>query len=389
LLVNRIIDAQFNENQNERATKKSRKCKRLAAFRFLGSKRRLIPKLDLVLRSNGIKNCSFGDFFAGSTAVSQYAKSAGFTVKATDILRASYILLRAFIQVNRVPRFFGLQNQIGKLSNGTCYERVLEYLENLPGEEGFIYNNYCPSGRFSESRFFFSDANGKKIDAIREKLADWHYNGKISDLEHDFLLASLLISASQCANTAGSFYAYLRKPDKRIDKQLKLPRLEVVQTILPHEVANMKAEEAVDIFKVDVMYLDPPYNKQQYAAHYHLLETIAWGDCPKLYGKNGIRPYAEKRSAFCSVQTAAKALSVILQKTRARHIILSYGMDGILGEEEIIRMLSSFGEVKIYEFSINSYQNHHTSSNRASERIYYASKNWTQTVGNHWSSPRY
>lgn len=324
---------------------------------------------------NGIRNCAFGDFFAGSTVVSQYAKSEGFTVKATDILRTSYILLRALIQINRIPQFHGLQNQIGSLSSGRCYERILEYLENLPGKERFIYSNYCPSGPFSKARSFFSDANGKKIDAVREKIADWHHDGQISNLEHDFLLASLLIGASQCANTAGSFYAYLRKPDKRINKRLTLPRLRVISAALPHEVANVTAEEAADIFRVNVLYLDPPYNKQQYAAHYHLLETIAWGDCPKLYGKNGIRPYAEKRSAFCSVQTAAKALSVILQKTKARHIILSYGKDGILGKEEIIRILSNFGEVKIYEFSINSYQNHHTSSNKACERMYYASKN--------------
>ncbi len=347
---------------------------KLAPFRFLGSKRRLIPKLDMVLKANRIRNGTFGDFFAGSTVVAQYAKFTGFTVKATDILRTSYVLLRALIQVNRIPRFHGLRNQTGNLNCSRRYERVLEYLGNLPGEEGFIYNHYCSSGRFSESRSFFSDTNGGRIDAIREKLRDWQSEGKISTLEHDFLLASLLIGASQCANTAGSFYAYLRKPDRRIDKQLILPRLSVIVAALPHEVANVPAEKAADVFRVNVLYLDPPYNKQQYAAHYHLLETIACGDHPELYGKHGIRPYEDKRSAFCSVHTAAQALTIILEKTKARHVILSYAKDGILKEEKIIQILSNFGEVKIYEFPINSYQNHHTSPNRVYERMYYASK---------------
>jgi len=374
MVAKRGSDRQFKVNPIEWVAGKPIKDSTLVAFRFLGSKRRVIPKLDTILKMNGVRNCTFGDFFAGSTAVSQYAKSARFTVKATDVLRTSYVLLRALIQVIRLPQFHGLRNQIKSAGDGARYERVLQYLENLPGKPGFIYDNYCPSGKSSRSRSFFSDANGKKIDAVREEIANWRWDGKITDLEHDFLLASLLISASRCANTAGSFYAYLRKPDKRISKQLKLPRLQVIDVARPHEVANMTAEEAADIFEVHALYLDPPYNKQQYAAHYHLLETIAWGDRPELYGRNGIRPYAEIRSAFCSVQTAAKALSTILRKTNARHVILSYGKNGILDEKEIIQILSNFGEVKIYEFSINSYQNHHTSSNRACERMYYASK---------------
>lgn len=361
-------------------------CKNLISLRFLGSKRRLLPKLDFILKENRIQNCTFGDFFAGSTVVSQFAKSAGFTVKATDILRTTYILLRALVQVNHMPRFEGLKGEIIQSNMDLHYNGILDHLEKLLGEEGFIYNNYCPSGRLSQSRAFFSDANGKKIDRIRREIIEWYRKGKISLLEHDFLLASLLIAASKCANTAGSFYAYLKKPDRRMNKPLKLPRLPVIESNLTHYVADKPAEQVVDLFNVEVLYLDPPYNKNQYAGHYHLLETIAWGDRPKLYGRNGIRPYSNKRSAFCYVEKAAKALTYIVTRSNARHIILSYGNEGIISHEEILRILSGIGKVKIYETQINSYQNHHTLSTRTTERMYYVSRSKVSAINYCWSS---
>ena len=40
----------------------------------------------------------------------------------------------------------------------------------------------------------------------------------------------------------------------------------------------------------DTVYLDPPYTKRQYAAYYHILETISLGDEPIVEGICGIRP---------------------------------------------------------------------------------------------------
>ena len=35
---------------------------------------------------------------------------------------------------------------------------------------------------------------------------------------------------------------------------------------------------------MDAVYADPPYTKRQYAAYYHILETIAAGDRPLISG---------------------------------------------------------------------------------------------------------
>lgn len=40
--------------------------------------------------------------------------------------------------------------------------------------------------------------------------------------------------------------------------------------------------------EADVVYLDPPYNRRDYGANYHVLETLARGDTPEVKGVTGL-----------------------------------------------------------------------------------------------------
>ena len=48
--------------------------------------------------------------------------------------------------------------------------------------------------------------------------------------------------------------------------------------------------------------MDPPYIKRQYAANYHILETIARGDYPVAQGKSGLRDWWDQHSKFVQRQ---------------------------------------------------------------------------------------
>ena len=53
---------------------------------------------------------------------------------------------------------------------------VCSYLANLKGTKGFIYKNYCLGGtknKTAEERQYFSDENGMRCDAIRQKIEEW------------------------------------------------------------------------------------------------------------------------------------------------------------------------------------------------------------------------
>ena len=69
---------------------------------------------------------------------------------------------------------------------------------------------------------YFSDENGKKIDAIRTKIETWKQEKFISKNQYFFLLASLLESADKVANTASVYGAYLKKIKKSAQPNLQL-----------------------------------------------------------------------------------------------------------------------------------------------------------------------
>ncbi|MCS6820663.1 MAG: hypothetical protein NZ551_02235 [Microscillaceae bacterium] len=55
---------------------------------------------------------------------------------------------------------------------------------------------------------YYSDKDGKKADAIRQKIERWYNNTQITENEYFFLLASLLESIDEVANTASVYGAF-------------------------------------------------------------------------------------------------------------------------------------------------------------------------------------
>jgi adenine-specific DNA-methyltransferase len=98
----------------------------------------------------------------------------------------------------------------------------------------------------------------------------------------------------------------------------------------------------------DVIYLDPPYTKRQYAAYYHVLETITAGDAPVVGGVTGLRPWEEKSSVFCYKREALKAMRSLIERMNAFRIFISYSSEGHMNRNELKDMGSAFGMVKVH-----------------------------------------
>jgi adenine-specific DNA-methyltransferase len=91
------------------------------------------------------------------------------------------------------------------------------------------------------------------------------------------------------------------------------------------------------------LYVDPPYNTRQYAGYYHVPELIARGwfeDEVKLRGKTGLIADAEQRSAWCSRRDAPNALRSLLAATGARHVLVSYNSEGVIGDKDLRAILA-------------------------------------------------
>lgn len=341
-------------------------------MRFIGNKESLSAKIyALLLKHHSIESHpkspqSFFDMFAGSASMGKFFKAKGFQVYSCDLLYFSFCLQKAYIQNNQIPTFQGLQSIIQSSQNLadslftndiSPYQKVLRFLDSLPLQQGFIYHHYAPSGskHLAQPRMYFSDENAAKIDAIRMQIETWKQKQSINENEYFILLATLIESLSFYANVAGVYAAFCKKWDKRALKPFKLKEIEILPSEIQHFCACGDSIEVLQKIKskqvLDILYLDPPYNHRQYAPNYHLIETIAKYDNPKIKGVAGLREWQHQKSAFCNAKTALIELEKITKFNNYKHLVLSYNNEGILQKAQIDEILNPLGKVIFESFA--------------------------------------
>jgi len=323
----------------------------------------------------------FCDLFAGTGIVGSYFKRRGYKIIANDIQYYSYVLNRHYIGNHKELNFAKLTKEITDLKSIDVKNRknfVCNYLSDLKGVKGFIYKNYCLGGTKNkeESRQYFSDENGMRCDSIRQKIESWKKEKLISDDEYYFLITSLVESIDKYANTASVYGAFLKKLKKTAQNSLILKPAELIINDQDHEVFNENINEVVEKVKGDILYLDPPYNQRQYATNYHMLETIAKYDNPKIHGKTGLREYQNQKSLYCSRTQVKKAFKDLILKARAKYIFLSYNNEGLmtLGDiQEIMSLRGKYGNfTKEYNrFKADKSENRSYTANKTVEYLHY------------------
>jgi len=349
---------------------------------FIGSKKSLLDFLEKsIYQIVGKKNFTFLDLFAWTGIVGQHFKAKWHKVIANDFLYFCYILNKNYIENNKILKFKNLENDIKELKNIPYKKRsefICNYLDNLELKEWFIYNNYCLGGTKNKKyqRLYFSDENGKKIDTIRQKIEEWKNKNKINENEYYFLLATLIENADKIANTASVYWAFLKKLKKSAQKTLTMQPAYFTIDNNNHKVYNENIEILIEKVEWDVLYLDPPYNTRQYIANYHLLETIARYDNPKIKGKTWLREYKNQKSKFSQKKEVLKAFENIIQKAKAKYIFVSYNNEGILTEEQIRNIMSKRGKYWVFKkeysrFKSDKTKNRNYKANSVIEYLHY------------------
>lgn len=351
-------------------------------MRYYGCKNRLLDFLNEGVKETGLNSgASFCDLFSGTTVVAQFFKKKGYAIITNDILEFSYALARAYIKNNRYPLFKGLKGSVEGV-NGSIENiiRVIEYLNNLPPIEDFIYKNYCPGGtkNSEHQRQYFSDENGKKIDAVRSKLQEWKMKELLSKDEFYILLTSLIEAVPYVANISGNYAAYLKCWDPRALKPLKLKIPAISASDNKNMTYKINANELIKKISCDILYMDPPYNQRQYAPNYFMLELIAEGwfseEEPQIYGKTGMRPYEQQKSAYCQKGYVKNVFSDLIANADTKFMLLSYNDEGLMSEGEIKNILSSRGRVKVFETGHRRYRSINqddTDRRTVKEKLYF------------------
>ncbi len=349
---------------------------------YIGSKLSLLEFLEESINKVVDRDCdTFCDLFAGTGIVGSYFKKKGYRVIANDIQYYSYILNRHYIGNHKELNFAKLTKEIPKLKNVEAEKRkdfVCGYLSNLRGVKGFIYKNYCLGGtkRKKVPRQYFSNENGMHCDAIRQKIESWKEQNLISDDEYYFLIATLVESVDKYANTASVYGAFLKKLKKTAQNSLVLKPAELIVNNQEHEVFNDDINKVVERINGDILYLDPPYNHRQYATNYHLLETIAKYDNPKIHGKTGLRDYEKQKSLYCSRSQVKNAFKDLILKAKTRYIFLSYNNEGLMTLDDVKEIMSLRGKYGYFtkehnRFKADKAENRNYKTNKTVEYLHY------------------
>lgn len=323
-------------------------------MRYIGNKENLIVDIYQILKERNINGTSFFDVFSGTSNVGKFFKKLGYQIYSNDLMYYSFVLQKCYLENNAEPIFEKLSSLIDFQSNdlfSTPLQNILIYLNNLKDYQGFIYENYTPQGTqyLEKPRMYFSNENGMFIDKVRHQIEQWKNNDLINDNEYYILIASLIETVPFYANISGTFGAFHKTWDKRALKLMYLRQPEIIINDCEHFVFNTNSKELMNI-QADIYYLDPPYNQRQYAPNYHLLETIAKYDNPKIKGVSGMRDYSQQKSKFCQVNYALDELAYMANNGQYRYFLLSYNNEGIMKQDEILEVLKPLGNVELVEF---------------------------------------
>jgi adenine-specific DNA-methyltransferase len=302
-------------------------------IKYIGSKRTLVPRLADII--SALRPASVLDLFSGTSRVGHALKRAGLRVLANDHNAYAAALARCYVQADRDDL----------LADAT---RLLEELQRLPGEPGYFTDTFCVKSRF------FQPKNGARVDAIREAIARKSLDPELEAV----LLVALMEAADRVDSTTGVQMAYLKDwaPRAHNDLELRLPE------ILPRArhgkgaAHQLDALAAASTLEADVAYLDPPYNQHKYLGNYHVWESLVLWDKPGVYGTACKRlDCRERTSAFNSKPEAPLAMQAVIDRVRARHLVVSFNNEGYFTRAAIEAMLRARGEVLVLEHDFPRY----------------------------------
>ena len=331
-------------------------------FRYIGSKSKIIEKVIFKIKSLAPEGSHVVDLMCGTATVSLRLREEGYKVTAIDVMTYSYHHANVALFLSSPPSFKDAKDFIKKyykdvptLFPPSAYEKVLSALEYVPPRKGYFWKEFSSEGDPSDTdkpRNYFSPHNAKKIDAIRLHIKKLKSESKISDIEHSLLLHDLIMSANDVANISGTYGHYLSKLMGRAKDpmHLKPTIFNVTRNHLEHSVLRGYAEDLAGQISADLCYIDPPYMKRQYAANYHILETIAREDEPKAVGVSGLRPWRDQYSNFCTKTKIRNSFEKIFLDMDCNDYLINYSQDGLLGLDDLKNFFTNFGRVSVEVF---------------------------------------
>lgn len=331
---------------------------------YLGNKRSLLTFIDTVMEIvktelNKDKLITF-DVFSGSGIVSRYLKQHSSMLYSNDLEGYAKTLNTCYLtNVSDIDEYE--------------LERWYQYLvHNLTDEklisDGFIRRLYSPlddNNIKNGERVFYTVRNAKYIDTAR-RLID-----NIPEPYKTLFLGPLLYEASTKNNTGGIFKGFYKNSKTKRGQfggngkhalNRILANIEIKKPVLSNyecEVKVLQGDSNIickEISKVDLAYLDPPYNQHPYSSNYFMLNLINDYIEPSVISKVSGIPTNWNKSNYNKKQEALLSLEHLCTNINAKYILISFNSEGFISFEEMVGMLNKLGKVRTFEQNYNVYR---------------------------------
>lgn len=319
------------------------------AIKYAGSKLKLLPHILALVRKTGATTVLDG--FSVSTRVSQALAQLGYKVISNDVAVWSEVFASCYL-LNRLPP--------------DHYTDLIRHLEAARPKDGWFTEHYggLPNGgraaQVDGLKKPWQVHNTRKLDGIREEIDRLN----LTPIEKAVALTSLIRALDKVDSTLGHFAAYLQDWSPRSYGEMRLMVPKLFTNSQDHVVLREDIFNIADL-EVDLAYFDAPYgsnnekmppSRVRYSSYYHLWTTVCLNDQPLLFGKARRRSDTSdtvagsvfeefRRNPRTGRFIAVEAIERLIQSTRARWILLSYGSGGRATSNELNDALQRVGRV--------------------------------------------
>ena len=335
---------------------------------YLGNKRKLIPyiekEIQRICKFEEKERLSILEPFCGSGSVSRLLKLYSNHLVVNDLEWYATQLAKCYLSSPTQEEYDIICDTIKTLNE------YFDSLEFKNSKNPLFVNYYAPKDdKHIEQgeRVYYTRENALRLDWYREQIYTQY-----PEWLQQYLIAPLIVESSIHTNTSGTFNSFLKRDgighfggsgEHALSRILGRIKLQVpVFSYMPDtkvEIRNMDANElcrSIDN-EFDVVYLDPPYNKHAYGTFYFMLNIVGqWR--PEFIPPDNLRgqPDDWMRSDYNSFVRCETAFRELIGSIRAKWIILSYNNEGILSEDRIMNILSSWGTVERREIQYPTYK---------------------------------
>ncbi len=338
---------------------------------YLGNKRKLLDfigeSVKEILVSEGKQKAIIFDGFSGSGIVSRYLKQYSSTLYTNDFeeysfcVNSCYLTNKSDVDLNKIIE-------------------INEYLNNHKLDDkigSFVRELYSPiddKNITKTDRAFYSNKNALIIDNVRKLITNVD-----KDLQKYFL-SPLLYKASVHVNTSGVFKGFYKDKNTKLGKfggtaenaltrilgEIEIPVPIFSEYECDVKVFNRDTNELVkELPQIDITYFDPPYNEHPYGSNYFMLNLIYKNERPTDISKVSGIPTDWKKSPFYKKSEVYNSFDELIKNTPSKYILISYNDEGLLTSDEIMGILTKYGDVGLKTKKYNTFRGSKNLSERS------------------------